>query len=231
MANSTIRLSRKQNGGSDVDMASIAVLGSGRVGSSLAPKLAAAGHDVVVGSRDPDASADKFKESGVRVATIKDALAASEVVINATPGDTALERFKALRDELAEKVLIDVSNATIRGPSGAPGGLVYPNGSLAEELHQALPETKVVKTLNHVVFMVMTNPGTLSLPATAFISGDYESAKETTRQLLNDLGWPDEQVMDLGDISTARGTEALILLVGPFMMAKGMVPCAVTMVT
>ena len=56
-------------------MASIAVLGSGRVGQALAPKLAAAGHEVVVGSRDPEASADKFKESGVRVASVKDAIA------------------------------------------------------------------------------------------------------------------------------------------------------------
>jgi predicted dinucleotide-binding enzyme len=212
-------------------MASIAILGSGRVGQALAPKLAAAGHEVAVGSRDPQASADKFKESGVRVVSIEDALAASEVVINATPGESALERLKALREQLTDKVLIDVTNATVRGPSGAPGGLVYPNGSLAEELHQALPETKVVKTLNNVLFMVMTNPGALSSPPTAFISGDYESAKVTTRQLLNDLGWPDEQVVDLGDIRTARGTEALILLVGPFVMAKGMMPFAVTVVT
>ena len=212
-------------------MASIAILGSGRVGQALAPKLAAAGHEVAVGSRDPETTADKFKESGARVVSVKDALAVSDVVINATPGETALERLKALRDQLTDKVLIDVSNATVRGPSGAPGGLVYPNGSLAEELHQALPETKVVKTLNNVLFMVMTNPGGLSSPPTAFISGDYESAKATTRQLLNDLGWPDEQVLDLGDITTARGTEALILLVGPFVMAKGMVPFAVTVVT
>lgn len=212
-------------------MASIAILGSGRVGQALAPKLAAAGHEVVVGSRDPEASADKFKESGVRVVSVADALATSEVVINATPGETALERLKALREQLTDKVLIDVSNATVRGPTGAPGGLVYPNGSLAEELHQALPETKVVKTLNNMLFMVMTDPGALSSPATAFISGDYESAKTTTRQLLNDLGWPDEQILDLGDITTARGTEALILLVVPFMMAKGMVPFAVSVVT
>ena len=212
-------------------MASIAILGSGRMGQALAEGLAGAGHEVTVGSRDPGASADKFKESGVRVASVEEALAASDVIINATPGETSLERLKGLRDQLDDKVLIDVSNATVRGPTGAPGGLVYPNGSLAEELHQALPETKVVKTLNNVLFMVMTNPGSLSSPPTAFISGDYESAKETTRQLLNDLGWADEQVLDLGDITTARGTEALILMVFPFVMAKGMMPFAVTVVT
>jgi predicted dinucleotide-binding enzyme len=228
MMSSTVHRQRSE---SEVDMASIAVLGSGRVGQALAPKLAAAGHEVTVGSRDPDASSDNFKDSAVRLASVKDAVASSDVVINATPGESSLERMKALREELTDKVLIDVSNATVRGPSGAPGGLVYPNGSLAEELHQALPETKVVKTLNSVLSPVMTNPGALSSPATVFISGDYESAKNTTRQLLNDLGWPDEQVLDLGDIQTARGTEALILLVGPFVMAKGMVPCAVTVVT
>jgi predicted dinucleotide-binding enzyme len=212
-------------------MASIAVLGSGKVGQALALKLASAGHEVAVGSRDPAASADKFNESGVRCISVEDALAASEIVINATPGDTSVERLKAVRELLTDKILIDVSNATVRGPTGAPGGLVYPNGSLAEELHQALPETKVVKTLNHMLFMVMTDPGALSSPATAFISGDYESAKITTRELLHDLGWPDEQILDLGDITTARGTEALILLVVPFVMAKGMVPFAVSVVT
>jgi predicted dinucleotide-binding enzyme len=209
-------------------MSNIAVLGSGRVGSTLATKLAAAGHAVTMGSRDPDGVSDKLAAAGVLVTDVAGAVRDADVVINATPGESSVERLGALRGELAGKVLIDVANATERGPDGAPAGLTYPNSSLAEHLQKALPDTRVVKTLNTMLFPVMVDPHCLGVPPVAFLSGDDGDAKATAAGLLRDLRWPAEWIEDLGDVATARGPEAMILIVPSIMRRRGMVPFAVT---
>ncbi len=211
-------------------MTSIAILGSGRVGKALATALASAGHDVVVGSRTPEAVAAAWDGTPPRVAEIADAIAGADIVINATPGETSLERLGALRSELSGKVLVDVTNAVQRGEGNAPGALVYPNSSLGEHLQQALPDTRVVKTLNTMLFMVMTGPSALSGTATAFLSGDDEGAKGQVRDLLGDLGWTEAQLIDLGGIVTARGPEAVILLVPDIMKARGFAPFAIGLI-
>jgi predicted dinucleotide-binding enzyme len=208
-------------------MTTIAILGSGRVGRTLAAGFAAAGHDVVVGSRDPEAATAAWADAPAEITTVADAVARAEVVVNASPGDVALGNLSALRSELEGKVLIDVSNATEKDPSGAPGDLLYPNGSLAENLQRALPATRVVKTLNTMLFPVMTAPGALAHPATAFLSGDDADAKATTAGLLADLGWKPEQLLDLGGIASARGPEALMLLVPYVLRARGFAPIAI----
>lgn len=206
----------------------IAVLGSGRVGSALASALSAAGHPVVVGTRDIDAAQERWAESAVTVADVSGAIAAAALVINAMPGDTSLERLTAERDALAGKVLLDVSNATIRTESGMPGGLLYPETSLAEELQSALPETRVVKGLNTMLFSAMGDPGSLAVPPTAFLSGDDTSAKDLVRGVLVGIGWRDDWIIDLGGVATARGTEAMALIVPSLIGAIGFAPFAIS---
>lgn len=128
-------------------MTTIAVLGNGRVGGNLAAALARAGHEVTVADRTPGAAADAARTA--------------RIIINATPGAGSLDRLAALREELRDKILVDVSNATTDGPDGLPADLIYPGSSLAEQLQEALPETRVVKTLNTMLFPVMTSPATL----------------------------------------------------------------------
>ncbi|MFJ6127173.1 NADPH-dependent F420 reductase [Streptomyces griseoviridis] len=195
-------------------MTTIAVLGNGRVGGNLADALTRAGHEVTVAGRAPGTGA-----AAARTARI---------VINATPGDSSLERLAALRDELRGKILVDVSNATVDGPDGLPADLLYPGSSLAEQLQEALPETPVVKTLNTMLFPVMTAPAMLTQTPSVFLSGEDPQAKQAVRELLVDLGWREGWITDLGGIRTARATEAAILFVPHVIRSRGFAPFAIS---
>ncbi|MFJ8016100.1 NADPH-dependent F420 reductase [Streptomyces sp. NPDC096339] len=195
-------------------MHEIAILGNGRVGGSLAAALTRAGHQVTVADRTPGSAADAARTA--------------RIVINATPGAGSLERLAALREELRGKILVDVSNATSDGPDGLPADLLYPGSSLAERLQEALPETRVVKTLNTMLFSVMTAPASLTQPPTAFLSGEDPQAKQTVHDLLTDLGWRKEWITDLGGIQTARAAEAAILFVPHVIRSSGFTPFALS---
>ncbi|MCQ9181626.1 NAD(P)-binding domain-containing protein [Streptomyces sp. IBSBF 2953] len=195
-------------------MTAIAVLGNGRVGGNLATALTRAGHEVTVAGRTPGAAADAARTA--------------RIVINATPGAGSLDRLAALRAELRDKILVDVSNATTDGPDGLPADLLHPGFSLAERLQEALPETRVVKTLNTMLFPVMTSPATLAQPPTAFLSGEDQQAKQTVHGLLTDLGWQKDWITDLGGIRTARATEAAILFVPHVIRSTGFAPFAIS---
>ncbi|MEU5764447.1 NAD(P)-binding domain-containing protein [Streptomyces asoensis] len=195
-------------------MNKITVLGNGRVGGNLAAALTAAGHEVTVAGRSPDVSAE--------------AVRSARIVVNATPGAGSLERLTALREELHGKILVDVSNATVDGPDGLPAALLHPGSSLAEQLQAALPGTQVVKTLNTMLYTVMTAPSALGRPPTAFLSGEDRQAKQIVGGLLADLGWPPEWITDLGGIETARATEAAVLFVPHVIRSSGFAPFAVS---
>ncbi|MGQ4421030.1 NADPH-dependent F420 reductase, partial [Streptomyces sp. SAS_269] len=152
----------------------------------------------------------------------------AQIVINATPGVGSLDRLVALREELRGKILVDVSNAALDGPDGLPADLIYPGSSLAEQLQEALPETRVVKTLNTMLFPVMTAPATLTRAPDAFLSGEDPQAKRTVRELLASLGWRREWITDLGGIRTARATEAAILFVPHVIRSSGFAPFALS---
>ncbi|MFG2621876.1 NADPH-dependent F420 reductase [Streptomyces sp. NPDC048507] len=195
-------------------MTTIAVLGNGRVGGNLAGALTRAGHEVTVADRAPGAAADAAR--------------AARIVINATPGAGSLERLVALREELSGKILVDVSNATLDGPDGLPADLIYPGSSLAEQLQSALPRTQVVKTLNTMLFPVMTAPAMLAQAPEVFLSGEDPQAKQAVRALLTDLGWHEEWITDLGGVLTARATEAAILFVPHVIRSSGFTPFAIS---
>ncbi|MET8877090.1 NAD(P)-binding domain-containing protein [Nocardia sp. NPDC004604] len=195
-------------------MSKITILGGGRVGGGLATALTRAGHEVTVADRSPGAAADAARTA--------------QIVINATPGAGSLERLAALREELRGKILVDVSNATVDGPDGLPADLLYPGSSLAEQLQEALPETHVVKTLNTMLYSVMTAPAALPQTPTAFLSGKDPKAKQVVRALLADLGWHQEWITDLGGVETARAAEAAILFVPHVIRSSGFTPFAIS---
>jgi 8-hydroxy-5-deazaflavin:NADPH oxidoreductase len=209
-------------------MSTITILGSGRVGSNLAAHLARAGHNITIGTRNPTDPRPTWATPDMTITDHVAAIGASEIVINATPGESTVERLSGLTEELAGRILIDVANAVSHDSAGGVT-LVYPNSSLAEQLQQALPGTRVVKTLNTMLFSVMTDPHVTKTAPVAFLSGNDDDAKAVSIALLGDLGWPTEWIENLGDITTARGPEAFMLLVPSIARNRGMVPFAMSL--
>ncbi len=202
----------------------IAVLGTGMVGQALAGRLAGLGHVVTVGTRDPQATLHRSGPDGmgnpafstwleqhptVALATFEDAAAAGELVVNATGGDATLAVLEqAGADHLAGKVLVDIANPLDFSNGAPPTLFVKDDDSLGEQVQRAFPDALVVKTLNTLNANLMVNPGELGEVTSVFVSGNDAAAKATVTELLESFGHRD--VIDLGDISTARGTEMLL---------------------
>ncbi|MFY1687213.1 NADPH-dependent F420 reductase [Plantactinospora sp. WMMB782] len=207
-------------------MDTIGILGAGNVGRALATRLHEAGHQVRVGVRDPDRPPPWLDGSagGPRRTGLAEAASAG-IVVNALPGAVSVAVLRTLRMPLAGAVLVDVANAVEPGPDGLAGALCYPDGSLAEEIQRALPETRVVKTLNTVgPAELMTAPTSLATPLSVFLSSDDRAAKAVTAGLLAELDWPAEWIVDLGALSTAWWPESFVLMVRPLVAALGPVP-------
>jgi predicted dinucleotide-binding enzyme len=110
------------------------------------------------------------------------------------------------------KVVIDATNPLDFSQGAPPSLLVDSKESLAEQIQSAFPEAGVVKTLNTMNNELMVDPSLLSEPHEVFLSGNDGNAKEAVRELLRSFGWPDEHILDLGDVTTARGPELYVVL-------------------
>lgn len=187
----------------------IAVLGTGVVGRTLAASFTAAGHDIVVGTRDPGATGqrEEWATSRLRLATFADAAGPAEVVVNATQGAASLDVLaQAGAEALAGAVLLDVANPLDFTGGFPPTLSVKDTDSLAEQIQRSFPEARVVKSLNTVSAEVMADPGAVGDgDTTMFVAGGDAAAKEVVTLLLGELGWHD--VVDLGDLTGARGME------------------------
>ncbi|MFF7560287.1 NAD(P)-binding domain-containing protein [Streptomyces pseudovenezuelae] len=203
-----------------------AVLGTGIVGRTIAGKLASLGHDVVIGTRDPGATLARTEPDGmgnppfaqwhaehgqVRLESFEAAAAFAETVVNTTAGGQSLNALHAAgAPNLSGKVLIDVANP-LDFSAGMPPTLdPVDTDSLGERIQRAFPEAKVVKTLNTMNCFVMVDPARVAGEHTVFVSGDDTGAKKSVTALLGSFGWPEASVIDLGDITSARGVEMLL---------------------
>ncbi|MCB9537229.1 MAG: NAD(P)-binding domain-containing protein [Myxococcales bacterium] len=186
----------------------IGVLGTGMVGKAIGGKLVALGHDVMMGSRTADnpAAMAWATDHGAKQGTFADAAAHGELVFHCGKGEHALAIAMAARPGLAGKILVDLTNPLDFSNGMPPTLSVCNDDSLGERLQAAMPEVKVVKTLNTLNCELMVAPGKLVEATTIFVSGDDLEAKAKVRALLTEgFGWRD--VIDLGDITTARGVE------------------------
>jgi predicted dinucleotide-binding enzyme len=206
----------------------IAVLGTGVVGQTLAEKLAALGHDITMGTRDvknalATTGTDMFGRpafgewySGhpnIKIATFAEAASSGELIVNATNGMGSLNALEhAGTENLKDKILLDVSNPLDFSRGMPPSLWVSNTDSLGEQIQRAFPGSKVVKSLHTMNAFLMVNPSLVPGDHTVFLSGNDSEAKLKMRGLLISFGWKDENILDLGDISTARGTEQIVPL-------------------
>ena len=188
------------------------MLGTGVVGTTLAGKLRELGHDVLIGSRTASDDAVPFA----------DAAAHGELVFNCTNGKVSLDALSAAGAEnLAGKVLIDVSNALEFAEGRPPVIGVVVDDSLGERIQRAFPDARVVKALNTMNTNVMVDPDLVSGEHDVFMCGNDAAAKARVAELLQELGWPRERIVDLGDITAARGQELYVAFWLRLMNAVG----------
>jgi hypothetical protein len=199
----------------------IGIIGSAHVAQTVGGKLVQMGHDVVLGTRDPSKLDNKKGGGGTlrdwlgahpsgRVATNAEAAAHGDLLINATNGDGAINALTlAGAQNLAGKVLIDISNPLDFSKGMPPTLFVKDSDSLGELIQRTFPDAKVVKTWNTMTADVMINPALVHHgDHTIFVCGNDEGAKSAVSDLLKTLGWHD--ILDLGDLTAARGTEMLL---------------------
>jgi predicted dinucleotide-binding enzyme len=201
------------------------ILGTGVVGKTIAVRLDGLGHDVIVGTRNPEETfsrtdPDQYgnppfgawqeEHPEVRLGTFAEAAAHGDMVVNATAGAVSLEALEqAGEDNLNGKILIDISNPLDFSKGMPPTLLVSNTDSLGEQIQRRFPEAKVVKTLHTMNAYLMVDPAQLAATDhTVFVSGDDAEAKARVSELLQSFGWSD--IIDLGDITTARGTEMVL---------------------
>lgn len=209
----------------------IAVIGTGVVGQTIASKLLELGNDVIMGTRNV---AEKLASTArdfygnppfsewikgndrIKLGTFAEAAAFAEVIVNATNGSNSVKALILSGSKnLAGKILIDVANpldfSNGMPPSLLPG--LNNTNSLAEEIQKTFPDARVVKTFNTITAALMVNPSSVGNgDHINFICGNDEEAKSGVRTILNQIGWRDENIMDLGDITGARAVESVLPL-------------------
>src|SRR5438093_9364797 len=204
----------------------VGVLGTGSVGRTIGTKLVGLGHNVTMGSRS--ATNERAAEwagsagAGASHGTFADAAAFAELVFNCTSGTVSLEALGAAGEEnVFGKVLVDVSNPLDFSKGRPPTLSVCNDDSVGEQIQRAFPDAKVVKALNTMNAAIMVDPASIPGDHDVFMCGNDDGAKAQVAELLQSFGWPAERIVDLGDITAARGTEMYLPLWLRLMGAVG----------
>jgi 8-hydroxy-5-deazaflavin:NADPH oxidoreductase len=213
----------------------ISVIGTGNAGRALAAKIAHAGHAVVVGTRDPGQTLARTEASptgappmaawharhrNIPLVTLPKAGDHGELIVNATAGTSSLAALHATGPHDG-KVIMDVANPLDFSAGFPPSLSVCNTDSLAEQIQREFPAARVVKTLNTMSHELMVDPGRLPGPHNVFVAGQDAAAKATVSGLLQQLGWPEPDILDLGGIAAARGLEMYLPLWLELMQSVG----------
>jgi predicted dinucleotide-binding enzyme len=181
----------------------VAIIGAGNVGKALTTSFTRAGHDVTVAAAHPSHAKAVAAELGASAAPSNaDAVSGADLVILAVPA-TALESVaEEIGEELTGKVVVDVSNRPTPDPAGA-------GTSIAEELQDRLPQSRVVKAFNTLFASRQADPEIAGVPADGFVAADDDRAKATVIDALESLGF---RPVDAGPLAAARTLEGMAWL-------------------
>jgi len=210
----------------------VGVIGSAGVGRALAAGFASRGHEVTIGTRDPEGNEDlqawAAQHDDVAIGSFAAAAEAGEIVVLATRG-TAVEEAIQLAgpQRFAGKVVIDATNP-LDFSGGGPALAIGHTDSGGEIVQRAIPEARVVKAFNTVNAGLMADPGLPDGPHPMFIAGNDEGAKATVADILSDFGW---KAFDVGGIERARELESFVILWVAIGQRRGAWDHALTLVT
>ena len=172
-------------------MSTVGILGgTGPAGRGVALRLASAGYSVVLGSRDPDRASTTAQGLAVRGSgSIRggsnEQAADCELVIVATPWDSAVVTVSALRSQLGGKIVISMVNSLAReGREMIP--LYPPRGSMAAQIAHALPESHIVGAFHHLPAALMQDLDS-DLDADVIVFSDDNDARLRVGELVNEM--------------------------------------------
>jgi 8-hydroxy-5-deazaflavin:NADPH oxidoreductase len=197
----------------------IAVIGMGSVGATLGRRWAELGHHVTFGARDPGEAKAKTLVSTIKgkaaVARVAEAVAASEVVVLATPWQASADALASAGD-LAGKILVDVTNPLEPDLRGLALGH---DSSGAEEIAKLARRARVYKALNQTGFENMADPVFPGGRAVMFVAGDEPEGKAAVLKLVAELGF---EAVDAGALKVARLLEPLAMLWIQLMLRRSL---------
>ncbi|CAB3810878.1 NADPH-dependent F420 reductase [Paraburkholderia fynbosensis] len=189
-------------------MSTISIIGTGGMAAAIGGLAARAGHTVEVMSRDAVKARALAEQIGAGATTRTfGAAAAGDIVILAVPYSAVLDVVKQYGEELAGKVLVDITNPVASDHTS----FVTPGDSFgAQEITKAAPaDAKVVKAFNTQFSHVLSAGPVPGRPLDVFIAGDDEHAKARVSAFIGSLGL---RPMDTGPLSMARTLEHACLL-------------------
>jgi predicted dinucleotide-binding enzyme len=193
-------------------MVTVALLGSGDVGKTLAKGFLKYGYQVVVGTDHAEKLADfKNENPGVRIDSFKQAASSAELVVLCVKGTAAESVIEKAKAEISGKTIIDATNPIADAPpeNGVLKFFTSLDESLMERLQKIAPDARFVKALNSVGSAVMINPAFGGTRPTMFICGNDGEAKKQVSHIMVQFGF---EVEDMGMAQSARAIEPLCIL-------------------
>jgi 8-hydroxy-5-deazaflavin:NADPH oxidoreductase len=190
----------------------IGILGSGVVGQQLAIGFIKSGHEVQIGTREPEKLKDFLSGHNGKISAVNssDATKWAEVIVIATKWTGTENAIKlAGIENFKGKIVVDVTNPIVFKEQGkAPVlDIAYP-GSAGQHIQNLLPDSKVVKAFNIVTAHYMASPKLQEGTPVMFFAGNDEGAKKTVIEIAKNWGW---DVSDLGGIDQAYLMEAIAM--------------------
>ncbi len=192
----------------------VGILGSGIVGQTLGSGFIKYGHQVKIGTSNPNKLNDWIKSAGTNasVGSFADAASFGEIIVLAVKGTAAISVLeKAGSKNLADKTIIDATNPIEEVPpvNGVLKFFTDQNYSLMEQLQNNYPDSNFVKAFSCVGSALMVNPDFGGQKPTMFIAGNNDDSKNAVKKILDTFGW---EVEDMGKAEAARAIEPLCIL-------------------
>jgi predicted dinucleotide-binding enzyme len=186
------------------------------VGSALAQRLSDAKNRIYLGVRNPDNFKNKhlINNDGVTVHSVEDAVKAADVIIVASPASTTHELAKQIAPLVADKVILDATNAMFGAPKG------YKSGFLA--LQDITKSPNIVKCFNSTFAVNMADPSFGEQSIDMFIAGSNLNAKNIATKLAKDVGFG--EVYDCGDDDKVELVESITPFVVNLAFGQGLGP-------